>query len=370
MPVRPRLRDTARRNSKGEWDFDAIFNRELYPAIKSLEDGLSVSALFPPVELTGALNELIADYEHMNVLVDHSMPTQLTLSSADSSRFQLGAVVLLGQDGLGQLELVPGSGVTIETRQTLKLAGQYARAWLVKKGDLVWEVFGDLEPTPTVEALLIQDRFIGGNESATGNNTNANIGQLQWNTAFTSNAGTVARVAAVTGHPGIVRVSGHATLGGHQAMYLGHAATNGSVVALDEVEYFEFLVKNVGTGRFRFGIGDNAAAAGLGNNTMGFSADTDVNSVWYGFTNNGGSSSTVTSTVATSSSAWRTFRIQIVSSAEIQFFIDGALIGAITSNIPSFSTLMAPAVQAVTITPGPFQGIGEVDLFTMQMKAA
>jgi len=30
------LRDTAQRNAKGDWDFEAIFNRELYPAIRAL----------------------------------------------------------------------------------------------------------------------------------------------------------------------------------------------------------------------------------------------------------------------------------------------------------------------------------------------
>lgn len=363
-----KLRQTAAPAASGEWQpvLNDIFNKEVYPAIRAAQASLSVSTLFPPVFLTGASNALIADYEHMNVLVSDPMPTQLTLSASDSRAFPLGAIVLLGQDGPGQLELVPGSGVAIETRATLKLLGQYSRAWLVKKGDLLWELFGELEQIPIVAAQLIQDSFIGGNLSATGNNTNANVGQLAWNLVQDTQAGTFARIASDSEHPGVVRGSGHPTLGSRQSAYLGHAAVNGSVVRFDEVDYIEFVVRHI-QNRFRFFVGDDAAAPAGGNNRVAIGGDKDITAFWALSNANAGVSSAFTTDIPITTN-WITWRIQFVSDSELRFFADGNLIWTSTTNIPSFSAFMAPAIQVVTITPGPLQGIGDIDLFTIQMK--
>lgn len=365
---RARLRETALRNASGEWDFDAIFNRELYPAIKALILDVTAVSQFPPVFLTGASNSIVPDHEHKNLLVSHIEPTLLAMSEANSRLFPLGAVILIGQDGVGQVELSPEGTVSILSSQTLKLAGQNSQAILVKTGDLEWRLFGDIEAIPVNVALLIQDRFIGGALSVTGTNADANVGQLQWNTVRDSQDGTVTRVASQSDHPGIVRLTGHPTLGSRQSMYLGHAAVSGSVVQFDEVAFMEFTVRNV-QNRFRFGVGDDAAAAGFGNNRIVIGSDADISAVWVVGVANAGVATTVTTTVPITNN-WIVWRIEFISSAELRFFADEVLIATITTNVPSFSALMAPSLQVVTVTPGPFQGIGEIDLFTMQMKTA
>lgn len=365
-----KLRQTASPDGAGRWDLNAIFNREVYPAIRSLEATLFTSNVFPPLELTGTTNAIVSNHEHKNLLVSSTMPTELTISVADSNQFPEGAILIVTQTGAGQVEFVPAAGVTIHTAQTLKMAGQDAVAFLLKRDGTEWQLFGDIEDIPVNVALLIQDRFIGGAQSVTGTNTNANVGQLQWNTVRDSQDGTVSRVASTAGHPGVVRLTGHATLGSRQAMYLGHTAVSGSVVALNEVDYFEFLVRNVGTGRFRLGIGDDSAAAGLGNDSIYVNCQPDVEGFWRLTSSSGGALTTALSSIPIVAGVWVSWRIQIVSASEVRFFADGTLVATYTTNIPSFATLMAPAVQVITITPGPFQGIGEIDLFTMQMKVA
>lgn len=62
--------------------------------------------------------------------------------------FPIGTRIDLFQSGGGQLEIAPGSGVTINviSTDTLFLAGQYAEATLTKYATNTWVLTGRLEP--------------------------------------------------------------------------------------------------------------------------------------------------------------------------------------------------------------------------------
>lgn len=235
-----------------------------------------------------------------------------------------------------------------------------------QNGQVVPDLFGGGDIANAI-SRVVEDRFIGANQSASGNNTNANIGELAWNCAQSSSSGTWTRVTSIAGHMGIGALDGNATLGGHEAIYLGHAAVSGSLIDLEAVEYFEFEARNIGAGRFRFGIGNDAAAPGLGTQSIVVSADNDIQDFWYCAV----SGQPLVLTTVPIDTIFRVWRIAFarVSATQtvVQFSADGELVASFAS-FPPLSTLMAPAVQAVTITPGPFQGRGQVDTFRMKLR--
>jgi hypothetical protein len=58
--------------------------------------------------------------------------------------FPIGTWVDIGQIGAGQVTIAPGSGVTLRSRNGLKLAGQYAGATIIQRAADEWVVTGDL----------------------------------------------------------------------------------------------------------------------------------------------------------------------------------------------------------------------------------
>lgn len=76
----------------------------------------------------------------MNVASAHN----LTVPPNSSVAFPTDTVINIEQYGAGQTTINPGSGVTIRSRNGLKLAGQYAVATLHKIGTNEWIAAGDL----------------------------------------------------------------------------------------------------------------------------------------------------------------------------------------------------------------------------------
>jgi len=68
----------------------------------------------------------------------------LTIPPNSSVAFATETVINVVQMGAGQTTLLAGSGVTIRSRNGLKLAGQYAVASLYKRGTDEWVAGGDL----------------------------------------------------------------------------------------------------------------------------------------------------------------------------------------------------------------------------------
>lgn len=70
----------------------------------------------------------------------------LTVPPNSAVPFPVGDTKKIVQIGAGQTTLTPGAGVTIRSRIGLKLAGQYAVAYLYKRGTDEWVASGDLTP--------------------------------------------------------------------------------------------------------------------------------------------------------------------------------------------------------------------------------
>lgn len=72
----------------------------------------------------------------------------LTVPNNDSVAYPIGCEIFLTQLGAGQLTVAAASGVTIQTKETLLLDGQYSVARLYKRGTNEWVISGDLEAAP------------------------------------------------------------------------------------------------------------------------------------------------------------------------------------------------------------------------------
>ena len=141
-----KLRDTAHRNSKGEWDWDEILNRELYPAINSIRASITIineTVGFQVFDLTGASNDLVTDYIRSYVRVANASATVFNIPS--SADFLVGDWVRLIQSGAGVLTVVAGAGVTINFPETLVMYKQWGTATLINVAADTWDFDGDTE---------------------------------------------------------------------------------------------------------------------------------------------------------------------------------------------------------------------------------
>lgn len=120
---------------------------------KAIKDGghtiaeLRALALLTPENVqTGTSYTLVLSDAFKLVAMDSAAPNTLTVPPNSSVAFPVGARVDLSQDGAGQTTIARGSGVTIRTRHTLLLDGQFAKATLIKRDENVWDLVGELEP--------------------------------------------------------------------------------------------------------------------------------------------------------------------------------------------------------------------------------
>lgn len=88
----------------------------------------------------------IGDAEN-GVRLDYSSANSVIVPPNASVAFDVGTSVLIKQQGTGQTTIVAGSGVTVNVNAdfTLKLAGRYSVAVVIKDSTDVWTLFGDLE---------------------------------------------------------------------------------------------------------------------------------------------------------------------------------------------------------------------------------
>lgn len=70
--------------------------------------------------------------------------TTVTVPPNSSVAFPVGTQVTIQQAGAGLLQIVAGSGVSIEVTPGLKLRTQYSVATLIKRATDLWVCFGDL----------------------------------------------------------------------------------------------------------------------------------------------------------------------------------------------------------------------------------
>lgn len=72
----------------------------------------------------------------------------LTVPPNSSVAFPVGTVVEVCQIGSGQTTIVEGSGVTVQTPETLVLTGQWSTVSLRKRATDEWVLAGDVEAAP------------------------------------------------------------------------------------------------------------------------------------------------------------------------------------------------------------------------------
>jgi hypothetical protein len=80
------------------------------------------------------------------VTVTKSSACTLTVPPNSSVAFPVGTMIILVQGGTGQLSVVAGNGVTINSyNAALDLSGQFASATLVKTATNTWLLTGQIE---------------------------------------------------------------------------------------------------------------------------------------------------------------------------------------------------------------------------------
>jgi hypothetical protein len=79
------------------------------------------------------------------VTLDNGSAITLTVPPNSSVAFPTGSRIALLQKGAGQVTVAQGSGVTVNTSETLKLQDQWAAAELIKLDTDSWVLVGRLE---------------------------------------------------------------------------------------------------------------------------------------------------------------------------------------------------------------------------------
>lgn len=82
------------------------------------------------------------------IRMDNGAANTVTVPPNSSVAFSTGTQVTVRQVGAGQTTIAAGSGVTINTPETLKLRGQHSTATLIKVATDEWDLMGDLEAVP------------------------------------------------------------------------------------------------------------------------------------------------------------------------------------------------------------------------------
>jgi hypothetical protein len=77
--------------------------------------------------------------------IDSASSENLTVPSNDAVPFPIGTYVGIRQAGAGQITVVAGGGVTLNSRGAVfKMAGQYAHGGVRKVAINTWELTGDI----------------------------------------------------------------------------------------------------------------------------------------------------------------------------------------------------------------------------------
>lgn len=79
------------------------------------------------------------------VEMDKATGNSLTVPPNSSVAFPVGTMIPVTQVGEGQTSIVEGSGVTVETPETLGVAGRWGTVWLRKRSTNGWVLSGDVE---------------------------------------------------------------------------------------------------------------------------------------------------------------------------------------------------------------------------------
>lgn len=100
----------------------------------------------PPIEPNIQTDSYTLYPTDENKIIDMNKATavNLTVPPNSSVPFPINTRILFRQKGAGQVTLVPGSGVTLESAVGLKTALQYSWGGIIKLAVNTWGVMGDM----------------------------------------------------------------------------------------------------------------------------------------------------------------------------------------------------------------------------------
>ena len=97
---------------------------------------------------TGTTYTLALTDAYSYVRASNAGAIALTVPPNSSVAFPIGTEIPLLQAGAGQVTVTEGSGVTVNTPETLKVRAQYSTVTLRKVATDEWDISGDLEDAP------------------------------------------------------------------------------------------------------------------------------------------------------------------------------------------------------------------------------
>ena len=97
---------------------------------------------------TGTSYTLVLADAFKLLTMSNAAANTLTVPPNSSVAFPVGTRIDIGQDAAGQTTVAAGSGVTINTPETLKLRKRWAKATLIKRATDTWDIEGNLEAAP------------------------------------------------------------------------------------------------------------------------------------------------------------------------------------------------------------------------------
>ena len=127
----------------------AVFNGTSGKAIA--DSGLTVAGLIEQARIAPEHNRTDLNYTLVItdafrlVSMDNASANTLTVPPNSSVAFPVGTRIDLSQDGAGQTTIGAGAGVTIRTPETLKIRKRWGKATLIKRGENLWDLEGNLE---------------------------------------------------------------------------------------------------------------------------------------------------------------------------------------------------------------------------------
>lgn len=91
----------------------------------------------------------LADAYNTLIRSTSSAPITITIPISTSVNIPVGAGVLIGQNGAGQVTISGSSGVTVNTPDSYKIGKLYGKITAIKVAANTWEIEGNLEPGST-----------------------------------------------------------------------------------------------------------------------------------------------------------------------------------------------------------------------------
>ena len=105
-----------------------------------------INTLLPGVlDVAGANYNVTSIQLGFLVRMTSASASTVTVTAANTADFPIKGVITIRRAGAGSVTIVAGSGVTINTAETLVLRKQGSAIQLIKVGENVWDLFGDVE---------------------------------------------------------------------------------------------------------------------------------------------------------------------------------------------------------------------------------